>query len=127
MHAHHLRNKQQNTEVSHSEIHGSSSHGFTPGSRGYFFLIDTDGALSNRKHGLFHITYFENGPLQPGYHGLYAVSDFLRETESFRKERSEIIALRSQNTSISSAVVDGSNAERMIDSRPIKSAQSAVR
>ena len=59
MHAHHLRNKQQNTEVSHSEIHGSSSHGFTPGSRGYFFLIDTDGALSNRKHGLFHIRVFK--------------------------------------------------------------------
>lgn len=70
------RNKQQNTEVSHSDIHGSSSH------------------------------------------GLYAISDFLRETESFRKERSEMIALRSQNTSISSAVVEGSNAERMIDSRP---------
>lgn len=72
------RNKQQNTEVSHSDIHGSSSH------------------------------------------GLYAISDFLRQTESFRKERSEIIALRSQNTSISSAVVEGS---RMIDSRP--RAQSA--
>ena len=70
------RNKQQNTEVSHSDIHGSSSH------------------------------------------GLYAISDFLRETESFRKERSEMIAIRSQNTSISSAVVEGSNAERMIDSRP---------
>ena len=72
------RNKQQNTEVSHSDIHGSSSH------------------------------------------GLYAISDFLRQTESFRKERSQIIALRSQNTSISSAVVEGS---RMIDSRP--RAQSA--
>lgn len=69
------RNKKQNTEVSHSDIHGSSSH------------------------------------------GLYAISDFLRETESFRKERSEMIALRSQNTSISSAVVEGSNAERMINSR----------
>ena len=23
------------------------------------------GALSNRKHGLFHIRYFENGPLEP--------------------------------------------------------------
>ena len=22
-------------------------------------------ALSNRKHGLFHIRYFENGPLEP--------------------------------------------------------------
>ena len=75
------RNKQQNTEVTHSDIHGSSSH------------------------------------------GLYAISDFLRETESFRKERSEMIALRSQNTSISSAVVEGSNAERMINSRP--RAQSA--
>ena len=40
----------------------------------YFFLIDTDGsrrscvsgALSNRKHGLFHIRYFENGTLEPG-------------------------------------------------------------
>ena len=62
------RNKQQNTEVTHSDIHGSSSH------------------------------------------GLYAISDFLRETESFRKERSEMIALRSQNTSISSAVVEGSYA-----------------
>ena len=75
------RNKQQNTEVSHSDIHGSSSH------------------------------------------GLYAISDFLRETELFRKERSEMIALRSQNTSITSAVVEGSNAERMINSRP--RAQSA--
>ena len=52
----------------------------TLGSRGYFFLMDTDGsrrqqsadrrksvsgALSNRKHGLFHIRYFENGPLEP--------------------------------------------------------------
>ena len=50
------------------------------GSRGYFFLMDTAGsrrqqgadrresvlgALSNRKHGLFHIRYFENGPLEP--------------------------------------------------------------
>ena len=70
------RNKQENTEVSHSDIHGSSSH------------------------------------------GLYAISDFLRETELFRKERSEMIALRSQNTSITSAVVEGSNAERMINSRP---------
>ena len=25
------------------------------------------GALSNRKHGLFHIRYFENGPLESGY------------------------------------------------------------
>ena len=25
------------------------------------------GALSNCKHGLFHIRYFENGPLEPGY------------------------------------------------------------
>ena len=40
----------------------------------YFFFIDTDGslrscvsgALSNSKHGLFHIRYFENGPLEPG-------------------------------------------------------------
>ena len=24
-------------------------------------------ALSNRKHGLFHPRYFENGPLEPGY------------------------------------------------------------
>ena len=40
----------------------------------YFFLIDTggsrrscvSGALSNRKHSLFHIRYFENGPLEPG-------------------------------------------------------------
>ena len=45
-----------------------------------FFLIATDGsrreapreknnvsgALSNRKHGLFHIRYFGNGPLEPG-------------------------------------------------------------
>ena len=46
----------------------------TLGSGRCFFLIDTDGsresrvsrALSNRKHGLFHIRYFENGPLEPG-------------------------------------------------------------
>ena len=65
----------------------------TLGSRGYFFLIDTDlivprrsrvnearsaatierepyqivaEALLNHKHGLFHIRYFENGPLEPG-------------------------------------------------------------
>ena len=25
------------------------------------------GALTNSKHGLFHIRYFENGPLEPGY------------------------------------------------------------
>jgi len=64
----------------------------TLGSRGYFFLIDTvmmvrgeaastrlqvrreknnlpsvSGALSNHKHGLFHIRYFENAPMEPGY------------------------------------------------------------
>ena len=77
------RKKNQNTEVSHSGIHGSSSH------------------------------------------GLYAISDFLRETESFRKERSEMIALRSENTSISSAVVEGSNTERMINGRSRAHAQSA--
>ena len=56
-----------------------------PGFQTTFFLIDTHrwvakprqrgaqaerqetGALSNRKHGLFHIRYFENGPLEPGY------------------------------------------------------------
>ena len=26
------------------------------------------GAFSNRKQGLFHFRYFENGPLEPGYH-----------------------------------------------------------
>ena len=37
-----------------------------------FFLIDTDDSRrsrvkpSNRKHVLFHIRYFENGPLEPG-------------------------------------------------------------
>ena len=30
----------------------------------HFFLVDTD-AL--RKHGLFHLRYFENRPLEPGY------------------------------------------------------------
>ena len=25
-------------------------------------------ALSNREHDLFHFRYFENGPLEPGYH-----------------------------------------------------------
>ena len=48
---------------------------FTLGSRGFFFLsimmvrheTNVSGALSNRKHGLFHIKYFENGPLEPGY------------------------------------------------------------
>ena len=53
----------------------------TLGSRGYFFLIDTDdsrstckapresvsGALSNGKDGLFHLRYIENRPLEPGY------------------------------------------------------------
>ena len=28
------------------------------------------GTFSIRKHGLFHIWYFENGPLEPGYHFL---------------------------------------------------------
>ena len=28
--------------------------------------VSVSGALSNRKHGLFHIRYFENGPLEPG-------------------------------------------------------------
>ena len=28
---------------------------------------NVSGALSNRKHGLFHIKYFENGPQEPGY------------------------------------------------------------
>ena len=57
-----------------------------PGFQRIFFLIDTDrsprsrvnearsaerkkmvsGALSSRKHGLFHIRYFENEPLEPG-------------------------------------------------------------
>ena len=27
---------------------------------------NVSGALSNRKHGLFYIRYFENGPLEPG-------------------------------------------------------------
>ena len=47
----------------------TSSAGVTLGSRGYFFLIDTDGwrrsrvnEVSNRQHGLFHIRYSENGP-----------------------------------------------------------------
>ena len=57
----------------------------TLGSRGYFLSIlmvlgeaastrrgaprdknNVSGALSNRKHGLFHIRYFGNGPLEPG-------------------------------------------------------------
>ena len=48
----------------------------TLGSRGYLFLIDTDRlrrnrvneaqSVSNRKHGLFPIRCFENGPLEPG-------------------------------------------------------------
>ena len=37
-------------------------------------------------------------------HGLYAISDFLQETDSFRKERLEMMALRSQSISIESAV-----------------------
>ena len=28
---------------------------------------NNSGALSNRRHGLFHIRYFENGPLEPGW------------------------------------------------------------
>ena len=67
------------------EVH-AYMHVCTLGSRGYFFLIDTDGswrsrvnealsakrknnvsgALSNRKPGLFHILYFEKGPLERG-------------------------------------------------------------
>ena len=59
---------------------------YYPGFQRIFFLIDTDGsrrsrvnevrraegknnvsgALSNRKHGLFHIGYLGNGPLEPG-------------------------------------------------------------
>ena len=36
------------------------------------------GALSNRKHGLFQIRYFENGPLEPGYmNGVLAWACFL--------------------------------------------------
>ena len=46
----------------------------TFGSGRYFLLTDTDGSrqshisgtLPNRKHGLFHIRYSENGPLEPG-------------------------------------------------------------
>ena len=37
-------------------------------------------------------------------HGLYAISDFLQETDLFRKERLEMMALRSQSISIESAV-----------------------
>ena len=52
----------------------------TLGSRGYFFLIDTDGWRRSRINeaqgaeekellistGLFHLRYFEDGPLEPG-------------------------------------------------------------
>ena len=50
----------------------------TLGSRGYFFLTismvrgeapreySISESLSNRKHGLFHIRYFENRPLKSG-------------------------------------------------------------
>ena len=41
----------------------------TLGSRGYFFLIDTDGSRQscvNEARSLIHLRYFENGPLEPG-------------------------------------------------------------
>ena len=65
-----------------SYVRYRDARSLTLGSRGYFFLIDTDvcrvneaprekkksvsGALSNRKHGLFHFGYFKNGLLEPG-------------------------------------------------------------
>ena len=55
-------------------------------------------------------------------HGMYAISDFLRQTDSFRKERLEMIASRSQNNSTVSAIVSNSSEEK-INSRP--RAQSA--
>ena len=33
---------------------------------GFVKQKNKSGALSNRKDGLFHIRYFENGPLEPG-------------------------------------------------------------
>ena len=41
-------------------------------------------------------------------HGMYAISDFLRDTESFRNEHLENIALRSHSNSIQSTIVPGS-------------------
>ena len=45
----------------------------TQGSRGYFFLIDTDGSRRSAEEkellistGLFHLRYFKDGPLEPG-------------------------------------------------------------
>ena len=48
---------------------------YYPGFQRIFFFLSIlmvggevkSGAFSNRKHGLFHIRYFENGPLEPGY------------------------------------------------------------
>ena len=49
-------------------------------------------AISNRKHGLFHIRYFENRPLEPGYsvlHSFIEKSNFPMEkpTRSTKNER----------------------------------------
>lgn len=44
-------------------------------------------------------------------HGSYAISDFLRETDSFRKEHLEMIALRNECNSTSSALVHGSSSK----------------
>lgn len=47
-------------------------------------------------------------------HGLYAISDFLRATDSFRQERMEMIASRSQSNSTQSAIVSDNKAGEKI-------------
>ena len=72
---------------------------YYPGFQRIFFFLSIlmvggevkSGALSNRKHGLFHIRYFENGPLEPGYfvsHSLIGKSNFAmgKPTRSTKNE-----------------------------------------
>ena len=72
---------------------------YYPGFQRIFFFLSIlmvggevkSGALSNRKHGLFHIRYFENGPLEPGYfvpHSLIGKSNFAmgKRTRSTKNE-----------------------------------------
>ena len=76
----------------------------------YFFLIDAyrsrrspvnearsaerkktvSGALSNRKHGLFHIRYFEQGLLEPGY---YAAEVWAKSAGGYFKNVEEQVIL----------------------------------
>ena len=81
---------------------GEEYLGFNSGR--YFFLIDTDGSrrseaaspepLSNPKHGLFHIRYFENGPLEPGSVKSEKVEKRSLSKETTRRARLEPRSLR---------------------------------